>query len=150
MLFLQIYNMCVQQSGDKTSCHSSSNTMSSSASSNNSDEKHFGSDDLMDPELVRLAYIKGASTDSGIDTTPSCAPVPSTGGPPAAMAHLVLQCPAAVDRERMWTQELAENRDNKPVHLYLPQSYTMTRRTVIDSSVRDSREISSHSRWEKH
>lgn len=135
--------MCVQQSGDKTSCHSSSNTLSSSASSNNSDEKHFGSDDMMDPDLVRLTYIKGSSTDSGIDTTPSCAPVPSTGGHPAAMAHLVLQCPPAVDREHMWTPE---NRDNKPVHLYLPQSYTMTRRTVIDSSVRDPREISSHSR----
>ncbi|XP_031758839.1 signal-induced proliferation-associated 1-like protein 2 isoform X2 [Xenopus tropicalis] len=49
------------------SSHSSSNTLSSNASSSN-DEKHFGSGDFMDPELLGLTFIKGASTDSGIDT----------------------------------------------------------------------------------
>ncbi|CAG05194.1 unnamed protein product, partial [Tetraodon nigroviridis] len=59
--------------GDKNSSHSSSNTLSSNASSN-SDDKHFGSGDLMDPEMLGLTYIKGASTDSGIDTNPCMAP----------------------------------------------------------------------------
>uniref|UniRef100_H0WWP3 Signal induced proliferation associated 1 like 2 n=1 Tax=Otolemur garnettii TaxID=30611 RepID=H0WWP3_OTOGA len=62
--------------GDKScSSHSSSNTLSSNTSSN-SDDKHFGSGDLMDPELLGLTYIKGASTDSGIDTAPVS---PATG-----------------------------------------------------------------------
>ncbi|XP_048223336.1 LOW QUALITY PROTEIN: signal-induced proliferation-associated 1-like protein 2 [Perognathus longimembris pacificus] len=56
--------------GDKScSSPSSSNTLSSNTSSS-SEDKHFGSGDLMDPELLGLTYIKGASTDSGIDTTP--------------------------------------------------------------------------------
>ncbi|KAB5581978.1 hypothetical protein PHYPO_G00181860 [Pangasianodon hypophthalmus] len=131
--------------GDKTPSHSSSNTLSSSTSSN-SDEKHFGSGELMDPEFLGLTYIKGASTDSGIDTTPCCAPVPPTGDPLAAMAHLVLQRQAAVDRGHIWTQEHPENRDKKPVQLHLPQSYTMTRHTGMDSSMTDLTEISSHSR----
>ncbi|OBS65893.1 hypothetical protein A6R68_05568, partial [Neotoma lepida] len=64
--------------GDKScSSHSSSNTLSSNTSSN-SDDKHFGSGDLMDPELLGLTYIKGASTDSGIDTTP-CMPATILG-----------------------------------------------------------------------
>ncbi|KAJ8250720.1 hypothetical protein COCON_G00226420 [Conger conger] len=49
------------------SSRSSSNTLSSTASSS-SDDKRFGSGDPMDPELLGLTYIKGASTDSGIDT----------------------------------------------------------------------------------
>ncbi|XP_072516382.1 signal-induced proliferation-associated 1-like protein 2 isoform X3 [Salminus brasiliensis] len=51
------------------SSHSSSNTLSSNTSGS-SDDKRFGSGDLMDPESLGLTYIKGASTDSGIDTTP--------------------------------------------------------------------------------
>uniref|UniRef100_H3D7D4 Signal induced proliferation associated 1 like 2 n=1 Tax=Tetraodon nigroviridis TaxID=99883 RepID=H3D7D4_TETNG len=63
----------LSRTGDKNSSHSSSNTLSSNASSN-SDDKHFGSGDLMDPEMLGLTYIKGASTDSGIDTNPCMAP----------------------------------------------------------------------------
>nr|XP_023652043.1 signal-induced proliferation-associated 1-like protein 2 isoform X2 [Paramormyrops kingsleyae] len=66
------------------SSHSSSNTLSSNASSN-SDDKHFGSGDLMDPEMLGLTYIKGASTDSGIDTAPCTAP------PPAGARGLLVQ-----------------------------------------------------------
>ncbi|KAL4641345.1 signal-induced proliferation-associated 1-like protein 2 [Arapaima gigas] len=71
--------------GDRNcSSHSSSNTLSSNASSN-SDDKHFGSGDLMDPEMLGLTYIKGASTDSGIDTAPCIPPPPpllvGVGGP---------------------------------------------------------------------
>ncbi|KAI5615369.1 signal-induced proliferation-associated 1-like protein 2 isoform X3, partial [Silurus asotus] len=127
--------------GDKTSSHSSSNTLSSSASSSNSDEKHFGSGDLMDPELIGLTCIKGASTDSGIDTT-----VPPPGDPLAAMAHLVLQCQVAVDRGHIWTQGNPENRCEKPIQLYRPQSYTMTRPPDMNNSIKDLREIASHSR----
>lgn len=137
--------MGVCQGGDKTSSHSSSNTLSSSASSNNSDE-HFDTEDLMDPELLGLNYIKGASTDSGIDTTPCSAPVPPTGDPLAAMTHLVLQCTGAVEQGQTWTREHPENRDKKPVQLYLPQSYPKTRNTGMESSIRNLREIQSHSR----
>ncbi|XP_041420468.1 signal-induced proliferation-associated 1-like protein 2 isoform X2 [Xenopus laevis] len=59
------------------SSHSSSNTLSSNASSSN-DEKHFGSGDFMDPELLGLTFIKGASTDSGIDTASCSIPAPVT------------------------------------------------------------------------
>uniref|UniRef100_A0AAR2LRV6 Signal induced proliferation associated 1 like 2 n=1 Tax=Pygocentrus nattereri TaxID=42514 RepID=A0AAR2LRV6_PYGNA len=64
----------VQKKNDHSHCssHSSSNTLSSNASSS-SDDKRFGSEDPMDP--ATLTYIKGASTDSGIDTTP-CMPAP--------------------------------------------------------------------------
>ncbi|KAM4770947.1 signal-induced proliferation-associated 1-like protein 2 [Rhinophrynus dorsalis] len=66
------------QNTDKSpSSHSSSNTLSSNTSSN-SDDKHFRSGDFMDPELLGLTYMKGASTDSGIDTTPCCMPTQVT------------------------------------------------------------------------
>ncbi|XP_058242737.1 signal-induced proliferation-associated 1-like protein 2 isoform X3 [Hemibagrus wyckioides] len=129
--------------GDKTSSHSS--TLSSTASSSNSDEKHFGSGDLMDQELLGITYSKGASTDSGIDTTPCCAPVPA-GNPLSVMAHVVLENQAAVDWSHTWTQEHPENRDEKPVQLYLPQSYIMTRHTGMDRSMLDLKDFSSHNR----
>uniref|UniRef100_A0A4W5L058 Signal-induced proliferation-associated 1 like 2 n=1 Tax=Hucho hucho TaxID=62062 RepID=A0A4W5L058_9TELE len=56
------------------SSHSSSNTLSSNASSGSSDDKRFGSGDPMDPDALGLIYIKGASTDSGIDTAPCMPP----------------------------------------------------------------------------
>ncbi|KAF7710727.1 hypothetical protein HF521_009599 [Silurus meridionalis] len=65
------------------------------------------------------------STDSGIDTT-----VPPTGDPLAAMA----------------CQENPENRGEKPIQLYQPQSYTMTRPPDMNNSIKDLREIASHSR----
>ncbi|XP_052383392.1 signal-induced proliferation-associated 1-like protein 2 isoform X2 [Oncorhynchus keta] len=74
------------------SSHSSSNTLSSNASSGSSDEKRFGSGDPMDPDALGLIYIKGASTDSGIDTA-TCMPPPppplpgcSGGGVPGVSA----------------------------------------------------------------
>ncbi|XP_061084087.1 signal-induced proliferation-associated 1-like protein 2 isoform X2 [Conger conger] len=70
------------------SSRSSSNTLSSTASSS-SDDKRFGSGDPMDPELLGLTYIKGASTDSGIDTASGLlAPPPGGGGGPGARAGL--------------------------------------------------------------
>uniref|UniRef100_A0A8C8IZ23 Signal-induced proliferation-associated 1-like protein 2 n=1 Tax=Oncorhynchus tshawytscha TaxID=74940 RepID=A0A8C8IZ23_ONCTS len=74
------------------SSHSSSNTLSSNASSGSSDEKRFGSGDPMDPDALGVIYIKGASTDSGIDTA-TCMPPPppplpgcSGGGVPGVSA----------------------------------------------------------------
>ncbi|KAL6487659.1 hypothetical protein MHYP_G00042850 [Metynnis hypsauchen] len=128
--------------GDKNSSHSSSNTLSSSASSSNSDEKHFGSGDLMDPEMLGLTYIKGASTDSGIDTAPCCAPPPPPGLATAGVARMMLQGRGAVEQGHSWTPEHPEDAgaDEEHAKLYLPQGYAAT-----DSSVGDLSEISSHS-----
>ncbi|TTI76907.1 Signal-induced proliferation-associated 1-like protein 2 [Bagarius yarrelli] len=133
--------------GDKTSSRSSSNTLSSSASSSNSDEKHFGSGDLMDQELLGITYIKGASTDSGIDTTPCCAPVPPPGDSLSAMAHMVLdEQQVAVEWGQAWTPEHRQNRDQEAVELHMPQRYLLSRHTGVDSSMMELREISSHRR----
>uniref|UniRef100_A0A6Q2ZBC8 Signal induced proliferation associated 1 like 2 n=1 Tax=Esox lucius TaxID=8010 RepID=A0A6Q2ZBC8_ESOLU len=78
------------------SSHSSSNTLSSNASSGSSEDKRFGSGDPMDPDALGLTYIKGASTDSGIDTAPCMPPPPPPlpgGGcaPRVSVGRLVLQ-----------------------------------------------------------
>ncbi|XP_043111812.1 signal-induced proliferation-associated 1-like protein 2 isoform X2 [Puntigrus tetrazona] len=133
--------------GDKNSSHSSSNTLSSNASSSNSDEKHFGSGDLMDPEMLGLTYIKGASTDSGIDTAP-CSMTPGVAG--ASVSRGMLQGRGASDPGHPWTPELAEEGSTEEDHgrLYLPQSYgaaLATGHTPADGSMGDLSEISSHS-----
>ncbi|GAA6107796.1 signal-induced proliferation-associated 1-like protein 2 isoform X4 [Tachysurus ichikawai] len=132
--------------GDRTSSHSSSNTLSSSASSSNSDENHFGSGDLIDQELLGITYIKGASTDSGIDTTPCCAAVLPTGNPLSVMAHVVVEDQAAVVWGHTWAREHPENRDERPVQLYPPQSYIMTRHKSMEGSMLNLRDLSSHNR----
>ncbi|KAL0178653.1 hypothetical protein M9458_027547, partial [Cirrhinus mrigala] len=127
------------QGGDKNSSHSSSNTLSSNASSSNSDEKHFGSGDLMDPEMLGLTYIKGASTDSGIDTAP-CSMTPGVAG--ASVARVMLQGRGASDPGHPWTPELTEE------GLYHPQSYAAALaagHAPADGSMGDLSEISSHS-----
>uniref|UniRef100_A0AAQ4QP90 Signal induced proliferation associated 1 like 2 n=1 Tax=Gasterosteus aculeatus aculeatus TaxID=481459 RepID=A0AAQ4QP90_GASAC len=101
------------QAGDKNSSHSSSNTLSSNASSN-SDDKHFGSGDLMDPEMLGLTYIKGASTDSGIDTNPCVAP-----------GARVLMQGRAGEPGHPWVSEHHEeggSEEDQGKH-YLPQGY---------------------------
>ncbi|XP_066536163.1 signal-induced proliferation-associated 1-like protein 2 isoform X1 [Hoplias malabaricus] len=137
-------NKFAQQGGEKNSSHSSSNTLSSSASSSNSDEKHFGSGDLMDPEMLGLTYIKGASTDSGIDTAPCCGPPPPPGVAAAAVAHIMLQ-------GHSWTPEHPKEGGSGKEHtkLYLPQGYTPALAVgdkATDGSMGDLSEISSHSR----
>uniref|UniRef100_A0A673CKJ6 Signal-induced proliferation-associated 1 like 2 n=1 Tax=Sphaeramia orbicularis TaxID=375764 RepID=A0A673CKJ6_9TELE len=97
-----------RSSTDKNSSHSSSNTLSSNASSN-SDDKHFGSGDLMDPEMLGLTYIKGASTDSGIDTNPCVAPG----------ARVLLQGRGA-EQGHPWASEDGASEDDHG-KLYLPQ-----------------------------
>ncbi|CAL8258224.1 unnamed protein product [Lota lota] len=127
----------LSRTGDKNSSHSSSNTLSSNASSN-SDEKHFGSGDLMDPEMLGLTYIKGASTDSGIDTNPCM--------PPGA--RLLLQGRGG-EGAHPWPSELAEDAASQDDHgkLYLPQGYAAA---IMEGSLGDLSEISSHSSGSHH
>ncbi|XP_051772627.1 signal-induced proliferation-associated 1-like protein 2 isoform X2 [Ctenopharyngodon idella] len=139
--------------GDKNSSHSSSNTLSSNASSSNSDEKHFGSGDLMDPEMLGLTYIKGASTDSGIDTAP-CSMNPGVAN--ASVGRVVLQGRGASDPGHPWTPELTEEgsmEEEDHGRLYLPQSYAAalaTGHTPADGSIGELSEISSHSSGSHH
>ncbi|XP_026852387.2 signal-induced proliferation-associated 1-like protein 2 isoform X2 [Electrophorus electricus] len=72
------------------SSQSSSNTLSSNASSC-SDDKFFDSGDPVDPEPLGLTYIKGASTDSGIDTTPCAPPAPPLPLPVAGASQKLLR-----------------------------------------------------------
>uniref|UniRef100_A0A673CM75 Signal-induced proliferation-associated 1 like 2 n=1 Tax=Sphaeramia orbicularis TaxID=375764 RepID=A0A673CM75_9TELE len=124
---------------DKNSSHSSSNTLSSNASSN-SDDKHFGSGDLMDPEMLGLTYIKGASTDSGIDTNPCVAPG----------ARVLLQGRGA-EQGHPWASEDGASEDDHG-KLYLPQGYAAAVMSghVTEGSIGDLSEISSHSSGSHH
>ncbi|XP_069394718.1 signal-induced proliferation-associated 1-like protein 2 isoform X5 [Paralichthys olivaceus] len=128
----------LSRTGDKNSSHSSSNTLSSNASSN-SDDKHFGSGDLMDPEMLGLTYIKGASTDSGIDTNPCVAPG----------ARVLLQCRMG-EQGHPWVSEHHEDGASEEDHgkLYLPQGYASAIMSshATEGSIGDLSEISSHSR----
>ncbi|XP_040906048.1 signal-induced proliferation-associated 1-like protein 2 isoform X4 [Toxotes jaculatrix] len=128
----------LSRTGDKNSSHSSSNTLSSNASSN-SDDKHFGSGDLMDPEMLGLTYIKGASTDSGIDTNPCVAPG----------ARVLLQVRMG-EQGHPWVSEHHEDGVSEEDHgkLYLPQGYASAIMSshVTEGSIGDLSEISSHSR----
>ncbi|XP_047458858.1 signal-induced proliferation-associated 1-like protein 2 isoform X4 [Mugil cephalus] len=128
----------LSRAGDKNSSHSSSNTLSSNASSN-SDDKHFGSGDLMDPEMLGLTYIKGASTDSGIDTNPCVAPG----------ARVLLQSRVG-EQGHPWASEHHEDGASEEDHgkMYLPQGYASAIMSshVTEGSIGDLSEISSHSR----
>ncbi|XP_062320392.1 signal-induced proliferation-associated 1-like protein 2 isoform X2 [Osmerus eperlanus] len=129
----------LSRTGDKTSSPSSSNTLSSNASSS-SDDKHFGSGDLMDPELLGLTYIKGASTDSGIDTNPC--------GPPGAR---VLQG-RLVEQALVWGPEHDAASEEDHGKAYLPQGLAsaILAGHVTEGSIGDLSEISSHSSGSHH
>ncbi|KAM4599660.1 signal-induced proliferation-associated 1-like protein 2 isoform 4-T4 [Fundulus diaphanus] len=128
----------LSRTGDKNSSHSSSNTLSSNASSN-SDDKHFGSGDLMDPEMLGLTYIKGASTDSGIDTNPCM--------PPGA--RVLLQSRVG-EHGHPWVSEHHEDEMTEEDHgkLYSQQGFASAIMSshVTEGSIGDLSEISSHSR----
>ncbi|KAM8858516.1 signal-induced proliferation-associated 1-like protein 2 isoform 3-T4 [Spinachia spinachia] len=132
----------LSRTGDKNSSHSSSNTLSSNASSN-SDDKHFGSGDLMDPEMLGLTYIKGASTDSGIDTNPCVAP-----------GARVLMQGRPGEQGHPWVSEHHEeggSEEDQGKH-YLPQGYACAIMSshVTEGSIGDLSEISSHSSGSHH
>uniref|UniRef100_A0A3P9NSD7 Signal induced proliferation associated 1 like 2 n=1 Tax=Poecilia reticulata TaxID=8081 RepID=A0A3P9NSD7_POERE len=132
----------LHQTGDKNSSHSSSNTLSSNASSN-SDDKHFGSGDLMDPEMLGLTYIKGASTDSGIDTNPCV--------PPGA--RVLLQGRVG-EQGHPWVSEHHEDEMTEEDHgkLYLQQGFAsaIMGSHMTEGSIGDLSEISSHSSGSHH
>ncbi|XP_056672111.1 signal-induced proliferation-associated 1-like protein 2 isoform X4 [Monodelphis domestica] len=133
--------------GDKNcSSHSSSNTLSSNTSSN-SDDKHFGSGDLMDPELLGLTYIKGASTDSGIDTTPCMST--SMMGP----LHLTGSRSMMHSRAEQWADsaEVPGPEEEQP-KLYAVHSYpsAISVSNTAEGSMGDLSEISSHSSGSHH
>uniref|UniRef100_A0A8C2WM38 Signal induced proliferation associated 1 like 2 n=1 Tax=Cyclopterus lumpus TaxID=8103 RepID=A0A8C2WM38_CYCLU len=132
----------LSRTGDKNSSHSSSNTLSSNASSN-SDDKHFGSGDLMDPEMLGLTYIKGASTDSGIDTNPCAAPG----------ARVLLQGRLG-EQGHSWVSEHHEDGASEEDHgkMYLPQGYASAIMSShgMEGSIGDLSEVSSHSSGSHH
>nr|DBA26951.1 TPA: hypothetical protein GDO54_011140 [Pyxicephalus adspersus] len=115
---------------------SSSNTLSSSASSN-SDEKSYGSGDLMDPELLGLTYIKGASTDSGIDTAPCSMPTQAM----ASVLHTSSRSHHIAEQMVPWNNSSEDAiPDNDHGNLYYVHSYH-----TGDGSIGDFSELSSHS-----
>ncbi|XP_048342087.1 signal-induced proliferation-associated 1-like protein 2 isoform X5 [Sphaerodactylus townsendi] len=129
--------------GDKNcSSHSSSNTLSSNTSSN-SDDKHFGSGDLMDTDLLGLTYSKGASTDSGIDTAP-CMPTPIL-----APLHLSGSRSRIHGCNDQWTESSeTAGPDDEQTKMYAVHSYAaISSSHTGDGSMGDLSEISSHSRF---
>ncbi|XP_031418467.1 signal-induced proliferation-associated 1-like protein 2 isoform X2 [Clupea harengus] len=160
------------------SSHSSSNTLSSNTSSGSSSDggggaggvgKHFGSGDPMDPESLGLTYIKGASTDSGIDTAPCMPPPPpplplagvGVGGGGGGGLRGVTRDGLRVESSLPWTVEYqeegeGEDGDGDGDKLYLPpQGYAHTPSTastgpVSNGSTGDLSEISSLSSGSRH
>lgn len=94
----------------------------------------------MDPEMLGLTYIKGASTDSGIDTNP-CVP-PGT--------RMLLQGRVG-DQGHPWVSEHQEDEMTEEDHgkLYLQQGFASAIMSshVTEGSIGDLSEISSHSRY---
>ncbi|XP_060098950.1 signal-induced proliferation-associated 1-like protein 2 isoform X4 [Heteronotia binoei] len=133
--------------GDKNcSSHSSSNTLSSNTSSN-SDDKHFGSGDLMDTDLLGLTYSKGASTDSGIDTAP-CMPTPIL-----APLHLAGSRSGIHGHTDQWTESSeTAGPDDEQTKMYSIHSYAsaISSSHTGDGSMGDLSEISSHSSGSHH
>ncbi|XP_063162889.1 signal-induced proliferation-associated 1-like protein 2 isoform X1 [Candoia aspera] len=132
--------------GDKNcSSHSSSNTLSSNTSSN-SDDKHFGSEDLMDSDLLGLTYIKGASTDSGIDTAP-CMPAPIL-----APLHISGSRSGIHGRTDQWAESSETPGPDDEMKVYAVHSYAsaISSSHIGDGSMGDLSELSSHSSGSHH
>lgn len=94
----------------------------------------------MDPEMLGLTYIKGASTDSGIDTNPCMAP-----------GVRVLMQGRMSEQGHPWASGHHEDAPSEEDHgkLYLQQDYAspMLSSQVTEGSIGDLSEISSHSRY---
>ncbi|KAG3257844.1 signal-induced proliferation-associated 1-like protein 2 isoform X1 [Ictidomys tridecemlineatus] len=133
--------------GDKgCSSHSSSNTLSSNTSSS-SDDKPFGSGDLMDPELLGLTYIKGASTDSGIDTAP-CMPAALLGP-----VHLTGSRSLIHSQAEQWADAAdVPGPEDEQAKMYTMHGYATAIATgsATEGSMGDLSEISSHSSGSHH
>lgn len=104
----------------------------------------------MDPESLGLTYIKGASTDSGIDTAPCMPPpppsLPLTGVGPSRM---VLR-DGRVETGLPWPLEYHEDCETEEgrAKMFLSQGYVPVTPTghTTDGSTGDLSEISSLSR----
>lgn len=97
----------------------------------------------MDPELMGLTYMKGASTDSGIDTAP-CMPATLLGP-----VHLAGSRSLIHSRAEQWTDGAeVSGPDDDPAKMYAVHGYASTISTsgAADGSMGDLSEISSHSR----
>lgn len=98
----------------------------------------------MDPELLGLTYIKGASTDSGIDTAP-CMPAPLL-----APLHLAGSRSGVHCRTEQWTESSeTPGPDDDPAKMYAVHSYAaaISASHTAEGSMGDLSEISSHSRY---
>ncbi|XP_043943107.1 signal-induced proliferation-associated 1-like protein 2 [Protopterus annectens] len=126
------------------SSHSSSNTLSSSASSN-SDDKRFGLGDFMDSEVLGLTYIKGASTDSGIDTA-SCVPAPVIGQVHLSSSTLIEH--NRTDEMVTWADTDSCKSDEEQTKLYSVHKFSsgISASHTSEGSMGDLSEMSSHSR----
>lgn len=129
--------------GDRScSSHSSSNTLSSNTSGN-SDDRHFGSGDLMDPELLGLTYIKGASTDSGIDTAP-CMPAALLGP-----VHLTGSRSLIHSRAEQWADAAdVPGPEDEQAKVYTMHGFTtaISASSATEGSLGDLSDMSSQSR----
>jgi signal-induced proliferation-associated 1 like protein 2 len=97
----------------------------------------------MDPELLGLTYIKGASTDSGIDTAP-CLPAAILGP-----VHLAGSRSLMHSRAEQWADAAdISGPDDDPAPMYSMHGYATAISTsdAANGSMGDLSEISSHSR----
>lgn len=97
----------------------------------------------MDPELLGLTYVKGASTDSGIDTAP-CMP-PAALGP----GHLAGSRSVMHSRAEQWADAAdISGPEDEQAKMYAVHSYApaISASGAADGSIGDLSEISSHSR----
>lgn len=96
----------------------------------------------MDPELLGLTYIKGASTDSGIDTTP-CMPATILGP-----VHLTGSRSLIHSRAEQWADAADVSvADDEPAKMYTLHGYASAiSSSAADGSMGDLSEVSSHSR----
>jgi len=101
----------------------------------------------MDPELLGLTYIKGASTDSGIDTAP-CMPAAVLGPVHLAGSRSVIH-----SRAEQWADSAdISGPDDEQAKMFAVHSYApaISAGSAADGSMGDLSEISSHSSGSHH
>lgn len=96
----------------------------------------------MDPELLGLTHIKGASTDSGIDTAP-CVPAAVLGP-----VHLAGSRSLVHGRAEHWADSGIPGPDGEQARVYAAHGCApgVSTSGAADGSLGDLSEISSHSR----
>lgn len=97
----------------------------------------------METDSLGLTYIKGASTDSGIDTAP-CMPAPIL-----APLHLAGGRSGMHSRTDQWAESSDTAGQDDETKIYAVHSYAsaISSSHTGDGSMGDLSEISSHSRW---